>query len=236
MGRRGWTICVDRGEDGRAVMWDAEDGKEVRSFDRPSAGAVGGIGMMSDGKSVVVGDPNYGLIVFDAETGHVERQMGEETRFETELLPQGDASHLLGGGSGGFVRLHDVASGTTLGQFNMQIGGLAGTSLSPDFDQIVVGSELGGIRFKPVSIPVILSGQFKDIKVYGVSGDGRTGAFISVVAYGPQGNISSLIVVNMKTGSFVKEEIIAAWGAGLGRGVSGRKMCCGRRFESGCSY
>ena len=122
---------ISAADDGNIILWDLENGTEVRRF----AGHDGGVitlDMSVDGSYLLSGGNDTNLIWWDVATGERIRTFeGHFGRVRSVALSP-DGSQALSGSEDGTMRLWDIATGQEIGNFNGRSGSVIDVAFSPD--------------------------------------------------------------------------------------------------------
>jgi WD40 repeat protein len=161
------------GRDGTAILWDAENGRPIRTL-RGHSGLVYSVAFRSEGEQVATGSEDKTVILWDARTGRPLRTIREHTDQVGAVAFSPDGKQLLTGGFDQKAFLWDAASGRLLSRIATG-GRITAVAFSPDGRSFLTGR---GDR------PLILWGQGAEdaLRLF----EGHAGP-LTAVAFAPDG-------------------------------------------------
>jgi WD40 repeat protein len=135
------------GADGTVRLWDAANGRGVRTF-RLTSGGVTGVAASPDGRYLAA-PADQDARVWDAVTGKTVATLTDHDGlvFSVGFSPDGDA--LVTGGQDATARLWEIPSGRPLGVLRGHTSYLVATSFSPDGTSVVTAADDGTAHVFP---------------------------------------------------------------------------------------
>jgi WD40 repeat protein len=135
------------GADGTVRLWDAANGRDVRTF-RLTSGGVTGVAASPDGRYLAA-PADQDARVWDAVTGKTVATLTDHDGlvFSVGFSPDGDA--LVTGGQDATARLWEIPSGRPLGVLRGHTSYLVATSFSPDGTSVVTAADDGTAHVFP---------------------------------------------------------------------------------------
>jgi len=163
---------------GEIKLWDAESGKEIKSFPGHSQG-INSVAFSPDGKTVVSGSHDKTIKLWDVASGRELRTFSGHKDYVWSVAFSPDGKRLVSGSMEGAIKLWDIASGQEILTLSGHAGGFQGgvrsVAFSPNGRQILSGSGDQKVKLWDAA-----SGQ--ELRTFlGNSG------FVWSVAFGPDG-------------------------------------------------
>lgn len=126
--------------DSTAKIWDAETGEELLILDGHTVG-LHSLEYSPDGLMIATSSdiPENSVRVWDAQSGVIIHNLATESRAWA-LAFSPDSQLLATGGTGGFVSLWDLDTGTELYALPIQPGTIGTILFTPEGDQLITGS------------------------------------------------------------------------------------------------
>ena len=106
---------------GRAQLWDAATGQQIRSFDEQKVG-TDCVAFSPDGRQLLTGGGDHVARLWDVFTGRKIRSFTGHEIDVASVAFSADGRHVLTGSSDGTVRLWDAATGQQIRSFEGQAG------------------------------------------------------------------------------------------------------------------
>jgi len=139
----------------QAILWDAETGKEIRTF-QEHQGSVSSVAFSPDGKSILTGSWDNTSILWDAATGgrlrtftehsRVEHRQGagrQERHYVTSVAFSPDGKSILTGSWDKTAILSEVSTGKPLRTFKGHNDHVTSVAFSPDGQRVLTASREG---------------------------------------------------------------------------------------------
>jgi WD40 repeat protein/serine/threonine protein kinase len=125
------------------TVWDAENGKEIRSFKGDASGARP-VAISDDGTRVVCIGPNRSIICSTENDEEVRLVIDTGLLWDVAFSP--DGNRIVGGRDDGTVKIWDAASGEEVRTFKGHLGPVLSVAFSPDGNEILSGSADGTLK------------------------------------------------------------------------------------------
>src|SRR5271157_4857616 len=126
--------------DGRARLWDAASGKQIRSFEG-HAGEVTSVAFSPDGHFVLTGNDVKRALLWDAASGKQIRSFEGHAGEVDSVAFSSDGRYVLTGSSDNTARLWDRSSGQELRSFEGHTSDVWSVAFSPDCQFVLTGSK-----------------------------------------------------------------------------------------------
>jgi WD40 repeat protein/class 3 adenylate cyclase len=130
---------VSGSRDNTIKLWDAANGKEIRTF-KGHSNKVTGVGFAPDGKTVLSGSADSTLKLWDAASGKEIRSFNGHEGGVNSVGFSPDGSRIISGSADSTLKLWDAASGKEIRSFTGHEGGINSVRFSPDGSRIISGS------------------------------------------------------------------------------------------------
>lgn len=137
-------LVLTGGNDHQARLWNAADGKPVRSFEG-HAGPVPAVALSSNGQYALTGSSDGSARVWDAGSGAALRRLEGHAGAVIAVTFSADGRQAMTGGVDDTARLWDVASGRELRRLKV-VGGLASVAFKADATTLLAGGRDGSAR------------------------------------------------------------------------------------------
>ena len=133
---------VSAGWDGLVILWDANNGVEIRRFGsegRAHAGQASAVAFSPDGQLIASGDSNGEITIWETETGTGIHNMQGHAGLIEGLVFTPDGQSLVSASRDSTIRMWDVATGTEIQRFAGHANRVSDVAISPDGTQILSG-------------------------------------------------------------------------------------------------
>jgi WD40 repeat protein len=198
------------GGDQTLKLWDARNGRLIRTFNGPSAG-VESVDFSPDGRFVVSGDLDHAVRLWDAATGQLLQTFhGHEDQVDTVRFSH-DGSKIASGGIDKTIRLWDVESRRALQVFRGHKESVTSVVFSPNDQELVSGSFDWTIKLWNVSTAKLLHSFPSPCGINSLSflaGDKQ------IICGTDTGADNSLMITDLKTSKTVKQNLKSDMGVG----------------------
>jgi WD40 repeat protein/serine/threonine protein kinase len=169
--------------DGRQIMttrgwmklWDAESGRELRTFPGHK-NAIDGVAFSPDGLRIVTGSADKTAVVWDVRSGKEIFKLLGHTNGVRRVAFSPDGRRIVTGSLDGTARLWDATNGAEIFRFKDHGARVIGVTFAPNGHQILSGDETGtGLLWEMATGRVVLTlkGHRSAIQCFTFSPDSR---------------------------------------------------------------
>jgi WD40 repeat protein len=135
---------VTAGLDKFAILWNSENGKQLRSFVGHSWQVMAAT-FSRDGKTLATGSTDYNIRIWNTDSGQTERILTGHRHWVIAVGLSPDGGRLISGSMDETARLWDVRTGRQLRELRAHKGQVDVAVFSPDGDRIATGGLDGKI-------------------------------------------------------------------------------------------
>ena len=125
--------------DGRAILWDANTGRELRAFEGDSKWIIF-VAFSPDGRTIVTVSTDNTAVLWDVKTGRMLRMFQGHSNHVWSVAFSPDGRTVLTASDDNIVVLWDVKTGRKLRMFEGHSSAVGSVAFSPDGRTILTGS------------------------------------------------------------------------------------------------
>lgn len=183
-------LLLTPGDDGLAVLTDAQTGRAVRRLEGHRSG-INAVAFSPDGRRIATGGgvlfhSDEVIRLWDSSSGQLVQRFAGHRSPVSSLAFSPDGRQVLSGGAyDDSARLWDVTSGQELRRFGPQTGGINAVAFSADGKWLVTGGHVTGRdegRFNPFNVLVWDTGSAEKKQQIGARGNRVTCLAVSAPA------------------------------------------------------